>query len=168
MSNYSYKVKDLKIEFFKYFFKQYNTFYTNELYDHYPIPGTDGTYLPVQFSKGDPLTYIKIKNRNLWLFGDPNTGKLYFDYLKCGDFGYKQPLVLWLYYITRNKFILFGYTGYGLDHVSPHFYMNSNNVVYVNYSQIANSIRLNWTKDRNSATIFQFDIIQTGDLMSYY
>lgn len=160
-----YRVKDLAIEFVK-DFKTDNKHQVNVFNDYGPLLDTSDNYLPTEFSRRDPVTYIKIKGEDLWLYEKDQ--QLYFDRIESDLFyKYRQPYVLWLNYLGENTFILYKQLGYGLNNVMGHIYNRNSNVIYVNYTQHNGRISMRWTTDIRFATRFVYDFI-TWDQFDWY
>ena len=143
-----YKIDEINIEFVKDFRKQYMSM--------------NNIHLPTEFSRKDPVTYIKIKGRDLWLY--EKNQQLYFNKIESNLFyKYRQPYVLWINYLGNNTFILYKQLGYGLNNVIGHIYDRNTNVIYMNYTQHNNTISIRWTNDIRFATRFVYDIITWND-----
>lgn len=158
----TYIVKDLKIEFMIGYKKEYNEFLTNRIYSYEPLLNTDGAYPIVEFERKYPNGYIKLKNRDLWLYEKDN--KVYFDFIKCGDFTDKQPMVIWFEYVREREVIIYKYLGYNVESVMKKTYDKLTNLAYMNYKQVDDKIYINWVDDINNATKFSYDKIKWNEI----
>jgi len=123
-------------------FKDFTPFYTNHNCKNYDI---------TNFNKKDPLTYLKFKCHNLWLYENYD-GSLGFDFLRRNYNGfsdYIQPLVLFIHYINESNFILYTHRNFG----NP-------NLLYLVYYEITINdyihFIINWSSDYTHATVFNF------------
>ena len=177
----TFAIRDLKIEFVKHFLKvERNEFLTNRIYNYYPILDTDNTYPDVEFTKKDPIGYIKLKGKELWLH-DENNNKVFFDHVRTKDFYYRQPLVVWFEYIRERMVIVYRLTGYNVEKIMKKIYdpcTNSKylpgnpvcvqgtkltNVSYLKYKEIGGQIYIEWVDDPNQATKFVYDAVKWNE-----
>jgi hypothetical protein len=147
-----HNIKNIRIEFVKNFVVENNEMPANKVYNYSPLPNTTNAYLPVEFWRKDMLGYMKIRNKNIWLY--EKHGSLYFDRLSEGSFYYQQPLVLWFDYIRDSKFVAYKYVGSNLDALMKHTYNRVNNVQYIKYQEADGDIFVSWVSDINQATKF--------------
>jgi hypothetical protein len=158
----AYIVDDLRIEFLKDFRKEYNQIQINKSYNFGPLLNTSDTYQPTEFSRKDPVTYIRIKGTDLWLY--EKNQQLYFDKIEPDLFyKYRQPYVIWIEYLGKNVFILYKLLGYGLNNIMGHIYDRNSNVVYMNYMQQDDKINITWVDDFRFATRFVYDTLTWND-----
>lgn len=155
-------IPDLKIEFLKDFNKEYNEIFINKTYSFAPLLNTNGVYPKVEFERKDPFGYIKLKNSNLWLHDENN--RLFFDYIREGDFTYRQPLVLWFQYVRERECILFKYLGYNVESTIKKKYDKLTNIAYLNYKEINGKTYVKWVDNINDATKFSYDKIKWNEL----
>ena len=154
-------VETAKVEFMRDYILEYNEVFPNKGYSYEPLLNTNGVFPKVEFTRKDPLGYMKIKGANLWLH---ENGKLYFDYIRQSDFYYRQPLVLWFEYVRERECIAYRYRGYGVEKVMKKIYDNQTNVLYINYKEENGRIVVKWVEDRGDATKFVFDKIKWNEL----
>lgn len=109
----TYNINNIKIEFVKSFLKEYADNSTNTLYNYAPLINPNNKFLPVEFTRFDPIGYIKLKHRELWVY-ENDINNLYFHTLKKGLFWWDAPNVIWFDYNTIDTFIVYKFKGYGL------------------------------------------------------
>jgi len=158
----TYQVQNINIEFLKDYNKESNSIQNNKYYNFQLLENNQDTYQPVEFTKKDPLGYLKIKNYDLWLYENDKSG--YIDYIHYGYYSTIQPLVLWFDYIQETQFLVYKIIGYGIEHIMKTTYDKSSNVLYLNYEEINNKIYIKWVIDKNLATKFIYKIINLQDL----
>jgi hypothetical protein len=154
----SYNIQTIEVEFVKDYKKECNQFFLNQVYNFYPLYADTNIYLPNQFDKNETVGYMKLKNKDLFLYENPKTKQLYFDKIRMGDYTYQQPLVLWFGYINENTFVIYKHLGYSLDSVAIHIYNHVSNAVYLNYVEDNGTIRLKWVPNTKLATKFTFSV----------
>jgi len=160
----SYRIDDLKIEFMTSFKKEYNEIMLNRTYQFQPLQNTDGVYQKAEFQRKPPFTYLKIKNKELWLHQDhKNSNLFFFDKIRCDDFTYKQPFVVWLQYTREGEFIVYRLLGYGLDSVIKRVHDKLTNIEYLNYNQNNDKINIKWVDDVNLATKFYYKKVKWNE-----
>ena len=158
----TYNIEDLKIEFLKTYKIEYNEFLLNRLYSYAPLADTDGSYQKTEFMRKDPLTFVKLKGKDVWLHEINN--KLFFDKIKSDLYTTKDPLVLWIEYPRENECYLYTLRGYGQEHIIKKTYDKLTNIAYLNYKQVGDQIYMNWVDDVNSASKFHFRKIHWGEI----
>ena len=152
-----YNIDDIKIEFMKDFHREYNEFLPNKTYDFYPIENTHGAFPKVEFDRKDPIAYIKLKGKDLWLY--INNNGPYFDLVPFEDFTFKQPFVVWFEYPIENEVLVCRYLGYGLDSTIKTIYDKVTNIRYLDYKEVGDKIYINWVENVADATTFNFNKI---------
>lgn len=159
----TYYLGDINIEFVKRYTKEYNTNVPNNYHNFERLDSTNGSYRPVEFTRKDPIGYIKQKNKDIWLFGDD---KPYFKGLSFKDtrilFPVERPLVVWFKYTSEISFIVLKYVGTGQDHVIAHQDKMADNVVYLYFDN--KNQNLIWNNDIKKATVFFFDKVKWNEL----
>lgn len=158
----TYNIDDLNIDFLIGFKKEYNEFSLNRFYDYRPLDNTYGVYPKVEFDRKYPMGYIKMKDKDLWLYEKNN--KLYFDLITCGDFTEEPPLVVWFDYPKEGQVVVFKYLGYGLESIIKRTTDKITNLIYMNYTQNGNNVRINWVNNVNDATKFVYKQIRWNDM----
>jgi hypothetical protein len=147
-----YQLNDMDIEFKKSYIKSYNEESNTQSYLEYGlIPNTNNIFLPTETNRKDSVTYIKLKDKDLWLHMDDNN-KFFFDIIRKQDFYYRQPLAIWLKYNKGNEMLMFKYFGKGLNRVNDIINEGISNIMYINYKQKDGKIYMEWTYDINKAT----------------
>lgn len=160
-----YKISDLKIEFKKSFLKSYNDIPNTQSYILYNlVPNTNDIYLPTEISRYDSTTYIKLKDKDLWLHTDSNNN-FFFDVIREEDFYYRQPLVVWFKYNKADEMVMYKYFGKGLSKINDMVNEGISNIMYINYKQINNDIYMNWVYDINLATKIITERVQPSESM---
>ena len=157
-----YVMSDLKIEFKKTFIKSETVMQPNQLYNFQAIPNTDNINLPVEISKYDSNSYIKLKNQDLWLHMDTNNN-LFFDIIRQEDFYYRQPLSIWFYYNKDDEMVMQKYFGKGLAQINEVINGGFSNTRYIIYKQVGNDIYMSWTNDVMKATKIIIERIESSD-----
>lgn len=121
----------------------------NNSYFNYSLFDTDflyGKFPKTEFNRQDQLTYIKLKNNNVFLYYDK---KKKFHFLpihhnkKKTFFINDQPLVFWIKYLEHPVFILYI--------IDPDNYNIINYIVYTNHN-----LTFKFDTNVNNATHFQF------------
>ena len=160
----SYRIEDLKIEFMTSFKKEYNEIMLNRMYQYQPLQNTDGIYQKAEFQRKPPFSYLKIKNKELWLHPDPkNSNLFFFDKIRYAYFTYRQPFVVWLQYTREGEFIIYRLLGYGLDSVIKRVHDKLTNIEYLNYNQDNDKINIKWVNDVNLATKFYYKKVKWNE-----
>lgn len=148
------------------FVKDYkkNTFYISDTsYLNYsPVAKpTKLIYRILQPHRSEPLTYIKHKTKELFLYEDHITKKLVFRPLilekdTVYKLNYIQPLVLYVGYLEYPTFLLYR---------NRHFAQKD--IDYIIYSEIDNKIKISWTKDPKKATVFKFRYVKWKEELNH-
>lgn len=150
----AYEIKNLAIEFRKDFKKEYSEDNINVIYPYYPLEMNEckdqeksckgcGIYPKTEFYRRDATTYIKLKDKDLWLHEYKN-GALVFDPIIKEDFYYRQPLVLFIDYKGDNMFTLYKHRGFGYPELQ-----------YMLYTEDSNKkINIDWVLNMNNASMF--------------
>jgi len=146
-----YNLSDLKIEFKKSFIKSYNDIRPNKYYNYGVVPETNNIYLPAEFNKNDSTSYIKLKDKDLWLHVDDDNN-FFFDIIRMEDFYYRQPLVIWFLHNKDDEIVMYKYFGKGIAKINEVTNSGISNMMYINYKQNDNGIMMNWTNDINNGT----------------
>jgi len=144
-----YDVNQLKIEFVRSQDIQYQNYQTNKSYDFEPIyidkckqyAGTNvpcGDYLQTEFHRGDPMTYIKLKNKNIWMTTTGYTLNKY------------DASPFFIQYVDVNRFVIFINKQFG-DAISHYLQYNDSNT------------NISWTLTLNKATVFAHPNIRWVD-----
>lgn len=158
----TYHINDIKIQFLKDYKKEYNEVLTSKSYQYAPLLNTSGIYQVVEFNYKDSNGYIKLKDKDMWLYEiDDN---LFFDQIKQGLYSVKQPLPIWFQYPREREFIVYKLLGYSVEAVVKKEYDYQYNIAYLHYKEINGKIFMKWTKNVNDATKFHFDTIKWADV----
>ncbi len=157
-----YKISDLNIEFKKSFVKSNVDIRPNQYYNYGVVPNTDNIYLPAEFNKDDSTSYIKLKDRDLWLHIDDNHN-FFFDIIRKEHFYYRQPLVVWFLHNKNDEIILYKYFGKEIAKINEVINEGISNMMYINYKQVNDKIMMNWTNDINNATKIITEKIQWSE-----
>lgn len=164
----TYIIRDMPVQFLRSFEKEYNEIFTNQYYSYDRLLNTDGAYQLTEFVRKDPVTYIKMKDKDLWLYedlngivdGDGGAGivtKLYFDKIQMGYFAKRQPLNLMIDYTREGEIVLYKLLGYNAERMYKTIYDGFTNVVYIKYEQDGEKLNFTWVKNVNQATKFLYD-----------
>lgn len=99
-----------------------------------------------EFHKKDPLTYIKHKDKDLWLYDIE--GKLKWAPLHCDKkgFTFKQPQPFWVEYLKEPTFFLYKIIGFGKTKKK-----------YLSYKETDKGFQLVWKDYIYDARIFSFE-----------
>lgn len=160
-----YKLSDLKIEFKKDFKKSYNILQNTGSYTDYTlIPNTNNIYLPTEIEKNDPVSYIKLKDKDLWLHMD-DSNNFFFDKIRMGDYYYRKPLIVWFNYNKGDEMVMYKYFGKGLPHINETKNEGISNIMYINYKQVNNDIYMKWVYNINDATKIITEKVQPSECM---
>lgn len=137
---------DLIVDVHKEYFKIVPTVYT----PFAPVPFRNdlatGRYLKIDPRKKDNKCYVKIKEKNLWLY--KNDDKIELKPLHCikNGFDYAHPIKVWIEYLREPTFMLYLPTGYGEPVIR-----------YIRYEKFNNKLKLYIVKDVFYATTFSYD-----------
>lgn len=144
----SFNIDSLEIEFVKDINKEYFSLSETNYTSFSPVEENldKGRYLKLEPLRKDNKCYIKIKNKNLWLFKKNNTLSFKPLYLEDGDFYCEQPLVIWIEYLREPTFVAYISTGYGEPIIE-----------YLNYEYSNNLLKISIVKDIFRATTFYCD-----------
>jgi hypothetical protein len=167
----TYKISDMPVQFLRTFKKEYNEIFTNQFYNYDRLLNTDGVYQSTEFVRKDPITYIKLKDSDNWLYenvkgvvgGKGMVSELFFDKIRMGDYDYLQPLVLWIDYVREGEIVLSKLLGYNAERMTKTVYDGYNNVVYIKYEQQGDKIKFSWVNNINQATKFLYDRFNWDD-----
>lgn len=154
-------IPSAQVEFLKNFTKEYNEIFINKTYSFSPLLNTNGVYPKVEFPRKDHFGYMKLKDSELWLHDENN--RLFFDYIRKGDFTKRQPLPLWFEYVRERECIAFKFLGHNVESTIKKKYDKFMNMAYLNYKEINGKIFLKWVENRNDATKFVYDKIKWNE-----
>lgn len=167
MSNdatYRYKISDLIIEFKKDFLKMIDDAYSiNKMYPYSHLIGANIGYPNAELGRFDPVCYVKLKGKELWLHHDNNG--FFFDTIKKQDYYYRQPVVLWCKYNNNDEMILSIYYGDGLASINEMVSSGISNVSFIVYTQIGGITSFSRTGNVKEATRFILEKIPPSELM---
>jgi len=170
----TYYISDMPVQFLRSHEKEYNEVFSNQYYNFDRLLNTDGAYQLTEFTRKDPNTYVKLKDKDMWLYEDMKgvidgsggagiVTKLYFDKITMGDYNYNQPLVLFIDYIREGEIVLYKLLGYNAERMYRTIYDGYSNVVYIKYEQHGDKIKFSWVNDIQLATKFLYDKFTWSD-----
>lgn len=114
-------------------------------------------YRTISPAKKDPVTYVKLKDENLWLYENKD-GTLRFNHLErfyTGFVPYKNPQVFWLNYIYEQTFIMYKPTGNTVASTK-----------YVYYNDDNGTIVFKWVDNAYEATFFYFGEMEWEEFLT--
>ena len=139
-------IHDLAIEFNRGYKKEYFKIPQNVSagYSAWDRNQERGAYPPVKFHKKDPITLIRLRDTDLWLYERDN--KFMFQPVQWIKYGFatEQPLALWIEYPKERHFILYKTEGFG---ITKKFFLV--------YAEHDGDVYLKWTRDISRATLFR-------------
>lgn len=144
-----------------------------DTYDPFNNNCIKNNYVKTNFNNGDFGTYIKLKNRNLWLY-DTKDHHLYFTTndiplgtLRRPEQVSRQPALFYVLYsgpYSPNQsqsvritptFVLYKHVGFG-----------NQELLYLVYKEINGQPYAKWTQDPFAATIFKYNPIKSSDYIT--
>ena len=147
----THDISKMKIELVKSTFKTFTNYHVNQSYGFMPLypeecekySGTNkvcGLYMSTELSRNDPMTYIKLKNYDIWLYEDGFYAK--------SD---KDPFVCFIMYLGGNTFVIYRHVVFGKD-----------TLLYMEYDDA--TLKVKWNTSLNNATVFSYRTITRDDV----
>jgi hypothetical protein len=146
-------VNNIGIQFTTNYLEEYNEFPPNKIYDYSQIPGTTRMYPMVNFNKKDIIGYIRLSNRDMWLYPGGLQKITYLDAYPM------PPLIVWFNYIYEGLFVVYRLIGTGLAHITKRIFDKATNILYLVYEENRHNhtLTMRWVNNLSEATKFTYD-----------